>query len=129
MLTWTTRSLAKALAEAGEPDRARQVLAETAPLATIDGRPTSEEWILEAEAEILLAEGDRDGALAKALETLGIARERRWSKDVAAQVWWIGRVFGEEAAGGAEDVASARKLLEELHAEQLLREPDLVPGA
>jgi hypothetical protein len=37
-------------------------------------------------------------------------------------------VFGPEAVGGAEEAAEARALLEELHAEQLLREPDLAPS-
>ncbi len=128
MITWTTGSLAKVLAETGDLGRARQVLAETAPLATIDGRPATADWLNEAEAEILLAEGDREGALEKALEVLEIAREHGWPKEVAAQTWWIARVFDEDAAGGAEEVASARKLLEQLHAEQALREPDLVPG-
>jgi len=41
-------------------------------------------------------------------------------------VWWIARVFGEEAAGGREEVEAARALLERTHSEQSLREPDLV---
>lgn len=128
MITWTAGSLAKVLAETGELGKARQVLEETAPLSTVDGRPATGDWLLAAEAEILLAEGDRDGALGKALEVLRIARDQGWPKEVAAQTWWIARVFGEEAAGGAEEVAGARKLLQQLHAEQALREPDLVPG-
>jgi class 3 adenylate cyclase/tetratricopeptide (TPR) repeat protein len=128
MVTWTAGSLAKALAEAGELGRARRVLEEAAPLALIDGNLAPGDWLLEAEAEILLAEGDREGALARALEVLAMAREHAWPKEAAGKVWWIARVFGEEAAGGAEEVARARKLLEELHAGQMLREPDLVPG-
>jgi class 3 adenylate cyclase/tetratricopeptide (TPR) repeat protein len=128
MITWTAGSLAKVLAESGEVGRARKVLAETVPLATIDGRPATQDWLLEAEAEILLAEGDREGALAKAQAVLAIEREHGWRKEGAERVGWIGRVFGEEAAGGAEEVATARKLLEELHAEQALREPDLAPA-
>ena len=48
--------------------------------------------------------------------------------DVQAAVAGPVMMAGPAAAGGAEEVASARKLLEELHAEQSLREPDLVPG-
>lgn len=128
MITWTAGALAKVLAEAGELSRAHRVLEETVPLATIDGRPATGEWRLEAEAEILLAEGDREGALAKALEVLEIVRANGWPKEVAERVWWIARVFGEEAAGGAEEAEGARKLLQDLHAELALREPDLAPG-
>ncbi len=129
MLTWTAGALAKVFAQTGDVARARQVLEETDAIATIDGRPMTRDWLLEAEAEILLAEGDREGALGKALEVLEIVREHGWPKEVASQVWWIGRVFGEDFAGGTEEVASARKLLEELHAVAALRAPDLVSGA
>jgi tetratricopeptide (TPR) repeat protein len=128
MLTWTAGSLAKALAESGEVDRARQVLVETAPVVAVDGRPPPQDWLLGAEAEILLADGDREGALATSLELLELARASGWAKDVAAQTWWIAQVFGEDAAGGAEEVEPARKLLEGLHAVQSLREPELAPG-
>jgi hypothetical protein len=103
------------------------VLEETDAIATIDGRPMTRDWLVDAEAEILLAEGDREGALDKANEMLEIVRsEHAWPKEVAAQVWWIARVFGEDEAGGTEEVESARKLLEELHATAALRAPDLV---
>jgi len=55
-------------------------------------------------------------------------REQGNPKDLAAQVWWVARVFGPETVGGAEEAAEARALLQELQAEQLLREPDLAPS-
>jgi hypothetical protein len=43
----------------------------------------------------------------------------------AAQVWWAGRLFGADAAGGDEALETARDLLERHHWRQALREPDL----
>ncbi|HJR97423.1 MAG TPA: hypothetical protein VJ979_05910, partial [Actinomycetota bacterium] len=43
----------------------------------------------------------------------------------AAQVWWAGRLFGPEAAGGEQALEEARDLLESRHWRQALHEPDL----
>ncbi len=126
LITWTAAVLAKALVAAGDIAGARQVLAEAASSARPEG-PGTVDWLLDAEAEILLAEGQRWEALERALEVLRFERERGLPKDVAAQVWWVARVFGPQAVGGAEEAARARELLEGLHAEQLLREPELAP--
>jgi tetratricopeptide (TPR) repeat protein len=120
---WTAGSYAKTLVDAGDLGKARRVLAETAGQVSADGRP---EWVLDAEIEMLLAEGDRDGALASAQELLQLHRRRGFSKDVAATVWWIGQVFGPEPAGGPDEVDRARGLLERLHVDIALRRPDLV---
>ncbi|MGZ8628437.1 MAG: hypothetical protein ACXWYN_06900, partial [Actinomycetota bacterium] len=80
-----------------------------------------------AEVEILLAEGDRETALAKATQLLALERERSQPKDIAAGVWWVGSVFGVQEAGGAEEVERARALLESFHWEQALRRPELLP--
>ena len=128
LITWTAASLAKALVAAGETQDARRVLAEVSSSARPEG-PGTVDWLLDAEAEVLLAEGRRPAALERALEVLRLERERGNPKDTAAQRWWIARVFGSEAAGGGQEVARARALLEGLHAEQLLREPDLAPRA
>ena len=126
LVTWTASALAKALVAAGDTAAARQVLDETSAIASVDG-PGSFDWLLDAETEILLAEGEVDVALERALALLGHEREHSQAKDVASQVWWIAQVFGAEAAGGQEEVERARGLLGSLHAEQLLREPDLAP--
>jgi hypothetical protein len=100
------------------------VLSESAPFVLAED-PDRRGWILEVEAWILLAEGDREGALEKAQELLRYEREREFSKGIAARVWWIARAFGEDAAGGPEDVASARKQLEALHFFHAFQEADL----
>jgi tetratricopeptide (TPR) repeat protein len=121
----TASSLAKALADAGELGAARRVVAEAAGLTGDRSSPV--EALLDAEVEILLAEGDRETALAKAQQLLALERRGSGPKDVAARVWWVGRLFGEDAAGGRDEVGRARALLEEVHLVQALRRPDLLP--
>jgi tetratricopeptide (TPR) repeat protein len=125
IITWTAGAFARALVEAGDTGTARQVLDETATIASDEG-PGLLDWLVDAEAEILLAEGDLEAAVERAREFIGPEHRRSGEKEVAARVWWLACVFGDDAAGGAEEVARARALLEELHAEQALREPDLV---
>ena len=125
IVTWTAGYLAQALVRSGDTAGARQVLEEASAVAG-SGGPASLGWLLDAEAELLLAEGDPEAALERATDLLADLRERGRAKDVAAQVWWIARVFGDEAAGGSTEVQGARTLLGSLHAEQSLREPDLV---
>jgi hypothetical protein len=103
------------------------VLEETSSIVG-SGGPVSVDWLLEAEVEILLAEGDRDGALEKAFELLRLERVQGSEKDVAARIWWMGRVFGPDAVGGMEEMERARSLLEETHWEAALMAPDLVSG-
>ena len=127
IVTWTACQLAIALVRGGELQAAREVLEETAA-AVGSGGPGSVDWLLEGEVEILLAEGDREGALEKALELLRLEREQESAKDVAARVWWIARVFGPDAVGGEEEMERARKLLEETHWQIALIGPDMVTG-
>jgi class 3 adenylate cyclase/tetratricopeptide (TPR) repeat protein len=127
IVTWTASQLAMALVRAGELQAAREVLEETS--AVVDSRgPGSVDWLLEGEVDILLAEGDREGALEKALEVLRLEREHESAKDVAARIWWIGRVFGPDAVGGEEEMERARRLLEETHWQSAIMAPDLVSG-
>ncbi|HEY1127645.1 MAG TPA: tetratricopeptide repeat protein, partial [Actinomycetota bacterium] len=127
IVTWTANQLAIALVRTGELQAAREVLEETSSIVG-SGGPGSVDWLLEAEVEILLAEGDRDGALEKALDLLRLERVQGSAKDVAARIWWIGRVFGPDAVGGTEEMERARSLLEETHWEAALMAPDLVSG-
>jgi hypothetical protein len=77
---------------------------------------------------LLLAEGERDAARERAMDVLRLYEERGRRKDLAQRRWWNARVFGPDAAGGVEEMDRARELLEALHWEQALREPDLVEG-
>jgi hypothetical protein len=125
MVTWAASSLAKALADAGETGRAKGILAEAAGIASADG-PAPAEWLLDAEMEIMLAEGDRETALEKAQQLLGVEREHGQPKDVAALLWWVGSVFGAEAAGGADELEAARALLERTHEHTALERPEVL---
>ncbi len=125
IVTWTASAYARALVNVGDVGSARRVLDETAPIAGADG-PASEDWLDHAEVEILLAEGERDEALDKALAILRYERDEGSSKDAAGRVWWISQVFGTDAAGGRAEVERARELLERTNMRQSLREPELV---
>ena len=85
-----------------------------------------EDWLDYADVEILLAEGERDAALERAIAILRYERDEGSDKDVATRVWWISQVFGVEAAGGEEEVERARELLERTQMLQAFREPELV---
>jgi tetratricopeptide (TPR) repeat protein len=125
IITWTAAALARALVNAGDPGAARRVLDETASVAS-EATAASEDWLDYADVEILLAEGDRDAALERALSILRYERGEGSEKDVAARVWWISQVFGVEAAGGEEEVERARELLEGTGMRQAFREAELV---
>jgi hypothetical protein len=121
MISWTASALARALAEAGDPSGARQVLADAAPLAGPDSS-----WTAAAETEILLFEGDREAALDRAHGLVELERERGWPKDAAARTVWVARVFGDEAGVTALDLAGAEKLLAETHLGQAALDADVV---
>jgi class 3 adenylate cyclase/tetratricopeptide (TPR) repeat protein len=121
---WTASSLIRAFIRAGDLSAAREVLAEATTVAQ-DGQQGSETSLLQAETELLLAEGDRRAALARAEQVLARQKELGWTKDVAAQVWWMGRVFEPDAVGGEEEMERARKFLEETHWIQAVVAPDV----
>jgi class 3 adenylate cyclase/tetratricopeptide (TPR) repeat protein len=127
IITWTASALARALVNAGDPGAARRVLEETASIAS-EQTAASEDWLDYADVEIMLAEGEREAALERALSILRYERGEGSRKDVAARVWWISQVFGDEAAGGEEEVGRARELLERTQMLQAFREAELVTG-
>ncbi len=124
IVTWTASALAQALLASGDVTAARLVLREAASVANPEG-PAPMIWLQEAEVWVLLAEGDGDAALDRAMELLREARDGGHAKDAAAWTWRIGRVWGAEAAGGEGEVSAARGLLESVHLQQILREPVL----
>jgi len=127
ILGWTAGTLAKALADVGEFGSAREVIGEADRVSSTSDHVQAE-WLLDAEVEILLAEGDLAAARRKAADLLRLRRERGSPKDLAAVVWWIAGVFDADAAGGDEEVEQARKLLESTHSETALLRPELTLG-
>ena len=125
IITWTASALARALVNAGDPGSARRVLEEVDSVANVH-TAAGEDWLDYADVEVLLAEGERDAALERALVILRYERDEGSDKDVATRVWWISQVFGVEAAGGEAEVERARELLERTQMLQAFREPELV---
>jgi class 3 adenylate cyclase/tetratricopeptide (TPR) repeat protein len=123
ILGWTAGMLARTLADLGEFGSARDVLSEASQIPDASGE-MGVDWLLDAEAEVLLIERDLDGAREKAAELLSLRRERGSPKDLAAALWWIGSVFGAEAAGGEDEVEHARKVLESTHSLTALTRPE-----
>ena len=125
IITWTASALARALVNAGDPGSARRVLEEVDSVANVH-TAAGEDWLDYADVEILLAEGEREAALERAIAILRYERDEGSDKDVATRVWWISQVFGVEPAGGEEEVERARELLERTQMLQAFREPELV---
>lgn len=125
ILTWTARSLAVALVMAEDLPGARALIEETATVAQPEG-PGASEWLTDAEIVLLLAGGDEAGARDRAMELLAIERDRGREKEIAGRVWLVGRVFGPDLVGGQDELERAHKVLASLHAEEILREPDLI---
>jgi class 3 adenylate cyclase/tetratricopeptide (TPR) repeat protein len=128
LVTWTAAELARILVAKGEVQAARQILEE--PSARLAARePGSLTALLTAETIVTLAEGERGRALATAVTALEAEREQGLPNPLAAQTWFTGRVFGDDAAGGEDEMRNARATLEAAHWMQALREPDLVGRA
>jgi class 3 adenylate cyclase/tetratricopeptide (TPR) repeat protein len=128
LVSWTSAELARVLAMRGDPSAARSVLSEpSARLA--DGDPGSVSAVLTAESLVALAERDEQTARAKARAAMDVDGGADGLPNVhEAQVWWAGRVFGPDDAGGDQRLAHARAVLERHHWKQALREPEIVAG-
>jgi class 3 adenylate cyclase/tetratricopeptide (TPR) repeat protein len=129
LVTWTASELARTLAAQGDAAGARGVLAD--PLARIaEGEPGGATALALAEAVSALAEGDRPGARTRSLEALAAeAVVPVVPNPHAAVVWWIGSLFGPEAAGGQKSVDEAQATLRRNEWRQALREPELVASS
>jgi class 3 adenylate cyclase/tetratricopeptide (TPR) repeat protein len=126
LVTWTASELARTLAMRGDVAGARAVLAD--PLArTAEGEPGGAAALSYAEAVTDLAEDDRPGARGRSLAALEAeSRPRQLPNPHAAAVWWVGSLFGPEAAGGQRAIEQAQQTLERNGWRQALREPTLV---
>jgi class 3 adenylate cyclase/tetratricopeptide (TPR) repeat protein len=126
LVTWTASELARTLAAQGDVGGARGALAD--PLARIaEGEPAGATALAMAEAVTALAEGDRPGARTRSIEILTLESTPPVVPNPhAAAVWWVGTLFGPEAAGGQRAIDEARELLERNGWRQALLEPELV---
>lgn len=128
LVTWTAAELGRTLAQRGELAAAEEVLRD--PITrTAEHDPGSASALLTAESLVALLGGDRDAALRQARAAADAEASPTGNPVLhAAAVWWIGRLFGVDAAGGEGAVARARERLESHGRRQSLLEPDLVPA-
>lgn len=127
LIRWTGRELVRIFLAQGKRESAQRILEDTS--VWVEVGDTEKQWSRTyAEMTMALHDGDRDRALRRALEVLRLDRAEGYSNPLAADVWWIGKVFGPEVVGGEKALESARERLEAAHWYQALREPQLVPG-
>jgi len=127
LIRWTARELVRVYLAQGMRESMQRILDD--PTAWVEVGDIESSWSRAfAEMVSALHDGDRDRALESALEILRLAREEGWPNALAADVWWVGKVFGPEIVGGEEVLEQARQRLEAAHWYQALREPELVAG-
>ena len=128
LIAWNAAELAITLTLRGRLEEARAVIDDPA-LPDTEGAPGDRPALLWARSLIRLAEGHLDTARALALEALAINRDHGQERAVAVSVWWIASLFGTETVGGDEEVARAKKLLEETEWVRAFHEVEQVRGA
>lgn len=125
LVTWTISRLALTLLARGDPQAARRVLEDSLSQATVD-EPGFRSSLIEGQTLLALAEGDLSSARQLALRALEVERDGGMRNNIAAQLWWVGSIFGPDAVGGEAEMDTARGTLEEAHWIQSLREPELI---
>jgi tetratricopeptide (TPR) repeat protein len=127
LIRWVARDLVRVFLAQGMRESAQRILED--PAAWVEVGDTESHWS-RAFAEMVMAlhDGDRDRALEGALDMLRLGKEEGWPNPVAADIWWVGTIFGPEVVGGDEVLEQARQRLEAARWYQALREPELVPG-
>jgi class 3 adenylate cyclase/tetratricopeptide (TPR) repeat protein len=128
LVAWTTSELATVLVMRGEVEAARRVLDDSPMPASLD-QPGDRTAILWARSLLALAEGNPEEARRLGAEILELDRARGRPDDLAITTWWLGRLFGPEAAGGVDAVEEARRFLEGAGWVRFLKEPDQVRSA
>jgi tetratricopeptide (TPR) repeat protein len=128
LIAWNASELAITLALRGRLEDARALVDDPTLPDTEDG-PGDRTALLWARSLIGFAEGHTDVARELALEALAMNRSQGQERAAAISVWWIASLFGAEAAGGDEEVARARKILEEAEWVRAFHEAELVRGA
>jgi class 3 adenylate cyclase/tetratricopeptide (TPR) repeat protein len=127
LVTWTTTSLGTVALFDGDRIGAEQ-LADEAAAVVPESDPGEEASILQLRVLLALADGDEERAQRLAMELLEIDRDPYWPNPVAARVWWVGRLLGEDLVGGHE-LETARNRLEHAGWKVALSEPDRTRAA
>ncbi|MEX0984600.1 MAG: AAA family ATPase [Actinomycetota bacterium] len=125
LIAWTAAELAHTLTARGDVPGAEAVLADQA-VSAADGDAGIASVLLAAEAVVALAAKEPERARERAVAALSAERAFAVPNPVAAVTWWVGSLFGAEAAGGVAVVEKARDLLERNGWRQAVAEPELV---
>jgi tetratricopeptide (TPR) repeat protein len=128
LIAWNAAELAITLALRGRLDEARAVVDDPA-LPEGDGGPGDRPALLWARSLVRLAEGDVEAARELAGEALRLNRGQGNVRSGAVSTWWVASLFSAEAAGGDEEVARARKILEETEWVRAFNEVEQLRGA
>jgi hypothetical protein len=126
-VTWTTTALGTVALFDGDRASAEQLADEAAGIAP-ETDPGEEASVLILRTLIALADGDDGRARELAMQLLAIDREPYWPNPVAARIWWVGRLLGEDLVGGHE-LEAARNRLERAGWRTALGDPDRARAA
>ncbi|MGH2674237.1 MAG: ATP-binding protein [Actinomycetota bacterium] len=127
LIMWTAAELAIVLALRGRLEEARTVV-DDPKLPDPGTGPGDRTALIWARSLIGFASGQLEAARELALEALDVDRKLGHERAAAISVWWILCLFGPEAAGGDEEVARARKVLQEAEWVRAFYEAEQVRG-
>ena len=127
LVTWTTTALGTVALFDGDRVSAEQ-LADEAAAVVPESDPGEEASILTLRILIAIADDDDQRARGLATQLLELDRDPYWPNPVAARVWWVGRLLGEDLVGGHE-LEAARKRLELAGWRAALNDPDRARAA
>jgi tetratricopeptide (TPR) repeat protein len=122
LVTWTTTALGTVALFDGDRFGAEQ-LADEAAAGMPESDPGEEASILSLRILLALFDGDEARARDLAQLLLALDRDPYWPNPVAARVWWVGRLLGEDLVGGHE-LEAARNRLEHARWRAALEDPD-----
>jgi class 3 adenylate cyclase/tetratricopeptide (TPR) repeat protein len=122
LVSWTASELVRVLLLRGDVAAARRLFEDSSAILVTE-EPGSRVTAAVTESLLALADGDRERAERIAVQALRDGTVD-WRNVHAARVWWIGRLFGPDAAGGPDAVEEARATLESAHWMAALREPE-----
>lgn len=127
LVTWTTTALGQVALFDGDQRGAEQ-LADDAERVMPESDPGEQASLLTLRILLSLADGDESRARDLAGELLALDRDPYWPNPVAARVWWVGRLLGEDLVGGHE-LEAARHRLQRAGWATSLSEPDRMRAA
>ncbi len=128
LVTWTAATLGQVVLLGGDRTEAEQLAEETERYRHASD-PGDVQPSLVLRVLIALVKGDAAAIDALVERLLALDEGVGWPNQVAARVWWVGRMLGAAAAGGDATLEEARARLEAVGWVTALAEPDLTRHA